>query len=272
MEPIHNPGNTSHAGNGRPARQAADVAVEHAAARYGWARVEHRLHRNVFGRGSQRLVIGFSKTGRAVDVALHFPLGFGTGFIDDPTPSLSTGGRDAQKLGTVLGWMAGPSTHPPLPSTLVVIPCAAKKLAAGAAARDLYVSDQFKLALRAAEARAAAVGARVAIVSARHGILALDRVITPYDCTFGDLDAIAVDLLATHLAVQHVGTIEAMLPNRYLAVVQEALMNIIERGGKRIKLVNLYAGAAGIGYQRAVLAALLASNGHTTQRPTAEAS
>jgi hypothetical protein len=272
VEPIDNQRNTSRAGNGRPARLAADVAVEQAAAQYGWARVEHRLHRNVFGRGDQRLVIGFTKTGRALDVALHFPLGFGTGFIDDPTPSFSTGGRDTEKLDTVLGWMAGPSTYPPLPSTLVVIPCAAKKMGVGAAARDLYVSDQFKLALRAAEARACAVGARVAIISAKHGLLALDQVLAPYDCTFGDPDAIAVDLLATHLSVQHVDTIEAMLPSRYLAVVQEALSIIERRGGERIELVNLYAGAAGIGYQRAVLSALLASDGHTTQRPTGEAS
>lgn len=272
MEKNEPQGNPSHVGSGRPVRVAADVAVEQTAAAHGWSRIEHRLHRNVFGRGQARLVVGFSKTGRAVEVALWFPLGFGTGFIDDPTPSFSAGGRDGGKLDTVLGWLTGPSTYPPLPATLVLIPCSAAKLAVGAAARDLYIGDHFKLALRAAEARAAAVDARVAILSAKHGLVTLDRVLAPYDCRFGDPDAIAADLLATHLSVQHVSTIEALLPGRYRAAVQEALEIIERRGGARIELANLYAGAAGIGYQRAVLSRLLASNGHDAARPTAEAS
>jgi hypothetical protein len=127
-----------------------------------------------------------------------------TGYLDDPTPSFTTGGPDADKLDTVLGWMPGSSTYPPLPSTLILIPCATAKLDVGAAARDLYVSDHFELALRAAEARAAAVDARVAIISAKHGLVTLTRVLAPYDC-------------------QHVRTTEALLPSRYLAVVREAL-------------------------------------------------
>lgn len=272
MEPIHQQHNASRDRGVRPTRVLADVAIEDAAAAHGWSRIEHRLHRNVFGRGDARLIVGFSKTGRAVELALWFPLGFGTGFIDDPTPSFSTGGRDADKLDTVLGWLTGPATYPPLPSVLVLIPCAAKKLAIGAPARDLYASDHFKLALRAAEARAGAVGARVAILSARHGLVNLERVLAPYDCSWGDPDAIAGEQVATHLSVQQVSTIEALLPSRYLAVVQEALHIIERRGGPRIELVNLYAGAAGIGYQRAVLSRLLASRGHTAARSAADAS
>lgn len=272
VQPIRHQHNTCRDRGVLPARVAADVAVEQAAAEHGWSRIEHRLHRNVFGRGDARLIVGFSKTGRAVNLALWFPLGLGTGFIDDPTPSFSTGGRAADKLDTVLGWLSGPDTYPPLPSTLVLIPCAAKKLAVGAAARDLYVSDHFKLALRAAEARAGAVDARVAILSARHGLVNLERVLAPYDCTFGDPDAIAVDLVATQLSVQHVETIETLLPSRYLAVVQEALDIIERRGGPRIELINLYAGAAGIGYQRAVLSGLLTSHGHAARPSTSEAS
>jgi hypothetical protein len=266
MAPIRNQRNAARGGHEPASRATATHVVEDTAARHGWSRLEHRLHRNVFGRGEQRLIIGFSPTGRAVEVALFYPLGLGTGFVDDPTPCLATGGRDAGKLDMVLKWLTADRSYPPLPSTLVLIPCAAKKLTVGAPARDLYVSDHFKLALRAAEARAGAVDARVAIVSARHGLLMLDRVIAPYDCSMGDPDAIAVEHLATHLSVQHVATVEALLPSRYLAVVAEALNIIERRGGDRVDLVNLYAGATGIGYQRAVLSALLASHGHSAQR------
>ncbi|MEB3023048.1 MULTISPECIES: DUF6884 domain-containing protein [Mycolicibacter] len=233
-------------------------AVNDAARLHGWSPVAHRIHRNVLGRGEQRLIVGYSSTGKAVRCALFYPLGFGTGFIDDPTPCETIGGGGGGKLDTVLHWLSGPASHPPLPTTLVVLPCAASKLARCARARALYDSDHFRFTLRAAEARSRSVGGRVMILSAKYGLLELDRVIAPYDVTMGQDGAVDVADLSSQLAVQHVRTVEALLPSRYLAALRSAVERLRSEGIE-IELVDLYRGAAGIGYQRAVLSSLLVS-------------
>ncbi|WP_102145672.1 DUF6884 domain-containing protein [Mycobacterium hubeiense] len=235
----------------------AATAITDAAARHGWIRVDYPRHDNVYGRGQARLFIGFSRTGKAVEVAQFYPIGCGTGYIDDPTPYRSVGGRDRDKLETVLGWLAAAPSTETLPDTLLVIACAAHKLDRSAPAHQLYDSDHFRLALRAAQHRADALGARVMILSAKHGLTRLDRILMPYDVTMGQPGAIDITPLATHLWVQRVRTVEALLPKRYLAVLRQAAEVLFDTRGVRVEIVDLYAGARGIGDQRAVLSRML---------------
>lgn len=213
----------------------------------------------MWARGEQRLIVGFSPTGRAVDTAIFAPLGMGTGYIDDPTPVL-TGSSGVDQLDEVLGWLASPRQWEPLPSTLLLIPCGARKQPTGAPAAELLTSGHFRLALRAAQARAAVVDARVMILSAKYGLVGLRRVLAPYDVTFGkDAPAVAAAFVARQLAVQHVTTVEALLPSRYLTVLRQAAQ-ILQPCGIDVNIVDLYAGAAGIGYQRSVLSSLLTAD------------
>ena len=66
--------------------------------------------------------------------------------------------------------------------TTYLVACSAGKLAAPAAARDLYTGQTFKLARALAESRAD----RWAILSARHGLVEPDQVIAPYDLALRD--------------------------------------------------------------------------------------
>lgn len=241
------------------ARRHAYSEIVVAAAEYGWTPIAHKIHKNVWARGEQRLIVGFSPTGRAVDTGIFAPLGMGTGYIDDPTPVL-TGRSGTDQLDEILSWLASPPRWEPLPSTLLLIPCGARKQPTGAPAAELYTSDHFRLALRAAHARAVDVDARVMILSAKYGLVGLRRVLAPYDVTFDkDDEAVEAEFVARQLAVQHVTTVEALLPSRYLTVLRQAAQ-ILQQRGIDIDIVDWYAGTAGIGYQRSVLSSLLTTN------------
>lgn|GEM_PF-6628584 len=242
----------------QPARRHARSEIDAAAAEYGWTPTAHKIHKNVWAPGEQRLIVGFSPTGRAVDTGIFAPLGMGTGYIDDPTPVFSVS-FGADQLDEILGWLASPRQWEPLPSTLLLIPCGARKQATGAPAAELYISDHFRLALRAGHARAAVINARVMILSAKYGLVGLQRVLAPYDVTFGrDRSAVEAEFVARQLAVQHVTAVEALLPSRYLAVVRRATQ-ILQQRAIDIDIVDLYADA-GIGYQRSVLSSLLTAD------------
>lgn len=225
-----------------------DVAMSH-----GWRPYVDCRSDNVWARGVSRLHLGFSPTGRALWVGLFWPQGCGTGFINDPTPVHSAGHRGGpSKLEEVLGWLA---TEPVWAQTLVVIPCAAKKLDRANHARKLYDSDHFRLAVRAAEAHADNTGAHPMILSAKHGLLTLDDYVDPYDVTMGQVDAVDGARLAAQLKMLGVEAIEALLPKRYLAVLREAV-ELLAREGQVVQLVDRFEGARGIGDQRGVLSTL----------------
>lgn len=135
---------------------------------------------------------------------------------------------------------------------IVVIPCGAQKLATAAPAGDLYVSQHFQLTYRAARRLAEDQGARVFILSARHGLTDPATVLDPYDVKMGDRHAIAPAVLAEQLAAINATTITALLPKAYrLALVRAGAV-----------VTDLYADAPGIGYQRGVAAQILASRQH----------
>lgn len=65
-----------------------------------------------------------------------------------------------------------------------IIPCSDAKLAHAAPARHLYTGTQFRHTLRAVEAMLEP-GDRVLVLSALHGLVALDTVLHPYEQRMG---------------------------------------------------------------------------------------
>ncbi|OWL95522.1 hypothetical protein B7435_29990 [Mycolicibacterium peregrinum] len=197
--------------------------------------------------------LGYSPTGRALQVGLFFPEGCGTGYGNDPTPAHSAGGWGRSRLDDVLGWLA---TEPRWARRLVVIPCAARKLDRAHHVRKLYDSDHFRLAVRAAEVRAAELGAQALLLSAKHGLLTLDDYIDPYDVTMGQSGAVDGMWVAGQLQMLGAERIEAVVPQRYLAVLREGV-ELLGAEGRDVELVDRFAGARGIGDQRAVLSRMV---------------
>jgi hypothetical protein len=119
--------------------------------------------------------------------------------------------------------------------TAVVVPCSGAKLAHAAPAGELYTGQLHRLARRAADA----LGGRVLILSALHGLLQLDELVEPYDVQVGD---------DRQLGVRRV---IALTPQRYTALLADAL-------GAELVDARL-ASASGIGVMRARLAAICRS-------------
>lgn len=134
-------------------------------------------------------------------------------------------------------------------SEFFVIPCGAAKLDTPAAARDLYTSTSFKLALNAALTQVDA--AHVLILSAKHGLVALDEVLAPYDTKMGDPDSIdTVNVQAQAMAhgISWDSDVYCLLPAAYFAKLDEALREL------SIWPIDVYEADAGIGYQRGTCA------------------
>lgn len=240
-------------------RGRAETVIAEAAQGLGWIRVVHRLHSHVWGRGQARLIIGYSPSRHTVHTALFYPQGFGSGYIDDPTPHHSVGGPGGCKLEVDLRWLATTSptsTHAP---KLVVIACGADKLNRPAPARELYTSPHFRHVLRAAEAYAGCTESAVRILSAKHGLLGLDTIVTPYDVRFGKPGHIDTSQLSKQLTTLGAHTVTALLPRRYLTALTDAA-RVLHDAGAHLTVIDLFAQARGIGYQRAVLSSLVSGN------------
>jgi hypothetical protein len=128
---------------------------------------------------------------------------------------------------------------------IVVIGCGARKLDRPAAARDLYTGAYFRSCLAAALAVVPAD--RVLVLSAKHGLLPLDQVIDPYDVQLSDPDAVTADDVATDAGMLGVADrpVTALCSARYAALAR------LVWDDATTPLAGL-----GIGYQRAVLAAM----------------
>ncbi len=235
---------------------AADRIVEVAQA-HGWRRLPSHPHGQRWARGVSRLHVGLSATGRTVEVAGYSPEG-STEFISCPRPYLSVGGSGDPrgKLGAVLDWLTLEPTQPRGGGAFVVIACGAQKLEHLAPAGQMYRSPHFQLSLKAARAEADRTGAQVAILSARFGLLYPEDPIGPYQLTMGEPGSVTAHQLAEQLHNREVRALTALLPGRYLQVLQQAAA-IVQADGTTVRVTDLYAGAAGIGYQRAILSALI---------------
>ena len=234
---------------------AADRIAETAAA-HGWRRLPSHPHGQRWARGVSRLHVGLSATGRTVEVAGYSPEG-STEFITCPRPYLSVGGSGDPrgKLTAVLNWLACEPTQPRGGGAIIVIACGAAKLEHLAPAGQMYRSPHFQLSLKAAHAEADRTGGQVAILSARFGLLYPEDPIPPYQLTMGEPGSVTAHQIAEQLHHREVRTITALLPSRYLQVLRQAAA--ILAAGSTVSIVDLYAGAAGIGYQRAILSALI---------------
>jgi hypothetical protein len=235
---------------------AADRITE-TAQTHGWHRLDGQPHGQQWARGVSRLHVGLSATGRTVEVAGYSPEG-STEFVTCPRPYLSVGGSGDPrgKLDAVLEWLTREPTHPRGGGAFIVIACGAEKLDHLAPAGDMYCSPHFQLSLKAARTEADQTGAQVAILSARYGLLYPEDPIRPYQLRMGEPGSFTARQLAEQLRRREVRAITALLPGRYLEAVRQAAA-ILEIHGTTVSITDLYAGAAGIGYQRAILSALI---------------
>lgn len=134
--------------------------------------------------------------------------------------------------------------------TIVFIPCGAEKAASACAAADLYVGSMFRTQLAAAQAIIDSVDGHgdIYIVSAKHGIVALDTIVEPYDVKMGDAGSVTADTIAAQCTAHGIvwGEVDVytMLPKAYYTVVDTALR------ADDIYAADIYEADAGIGYQR----------------------
>lgn len=135
---------------------------------------------------------------------------------------------------------------------IVVIACGAAKLDRPAPASELYTSGHFTLMLRAARRLADTQGGRVLVLSARYGLVELDTVLDPYDVKMGGAGCVTPEILAGQLVALGPSSITTLLPHAYAAALDHAAE--LAGGGD---LIDLFADAPGIGYQRGVAAGIL---------------
>ncbi|AYP70009.1 hypothetical protein I5G62_gp23 [Mycobacterium phage CRB2] len=154
--------------------------------------------------------------------------------------------------------------------TLVIIPCAAAKLDRPAPAAKLYDSANFRHMLAAAQTeaidneRVMSQSTKVMILSAEHGLVELDAVLSPYDTKMGQAGCVGRDELVDQLVALAPRSIEAMLPGAYFRPLWEAVTFINEEGDDCdpwIELMDVFEASPGIGYQRGTASSLVRTAG-----------
>ena len=137
----------------------------------------------------------------------------------------------------------------------VIIPCGGAKQEAPAPARDLYIGSMYRDQL--ATALTMTTPENIRILSAKHGLISLDTIVEPYDLKMGQKTSVTSEVVAaqlkTFLPTKTPYIIDALLPKKYAAVLEEATGDIIE---------NHFHGTAGIGYQKQVLKRLREKASH----------
>lgn len=109
--------------------------------------------------------------------------------------------------------------------TVYIIPCSGPKLSHPAPAARLYTGSLFLSCLRAARA-AVEYGDQIFILSALHGLVALEQVVAPYECHISSKQAISPELLAVQaqlLGMSWATDVYAFLPKDYFRKLDQAL-------------------------------------------------
>ncbi|MBA0053469.1 hypothetical protein E0L36_22095 [Streptomyces sp. AJS327] len=126
-----------------------------------------------------------------------------------------------------------------------VIPCSGKKLDHAAPARELYRGSYFRACWRTAAALAGDDDL-VLILSARHGLAPVDKVLEPYDAQFGNRSAVSDRVLAAQarlLGIEHAREVTVLAGSAYVRAVRTVWphakapltgLNI----GKQLQLLN----------------------------------
>jgi hypothetical protein len=109
---------------------------------------------------------------------------------------------------------------------VVLVPCGAAKLDHRAPAGELYVGSLHRSARRAADRYAAELGATVLILSAAHGLVALDAELDPYDVTIGDAGAITAEELAAQAAELGITRAVVLGSAGYVALARSAGIDV----------------------------------------------
>jgi hypothetical protein len=128
----------------------------------------------------------------------------------------------------------------------VIIPCGGAKLKTSTKAGHLYIGSMFRDQL--ATALTMTTPENIRILSAKHGLIELDTIVEPYDLKMGQKGSVTTATLADQLAAMlpknETYIIDALLPKKYAAALEDATAD---------QIVNHYEGTAGIGYQKQVL-------------------
>ncbi|MEU4220372.1 DUF6884 domain-containing protein [Actinoplanes sp. NPDC026623] len=134
-----------------------------------------------------------------------------------------------------------------------VIPCGRAKWDRPARARDLYRGQMFRHTLENAELAAHDEPARVLLLSGKHGLVELDRVLAPYDQRIDAPGAVSVTTLVAQAQAFGIGwrsRVVALLPQAYFRPLNEALRTL------HVYPMDAYEGCRGNGEQRRVNAFL----------------
>jgi hypothetical protein len=156
-------------------------------------------------------------------------------------------------------------TAPTVSPGVIIVSCGGRKITTGqpVPAREMYCGSYHMALRRAADALTSQNRtARVLILSALHGLVALDDLIAPYDLRMGDEGSVTGEKLrqqATDLGVLHADA-TVLGPRAYVDAARAVWP----------KLTDVLAGARGIGEQLAKLADIYAPGRHS-QAPTSSA-
>lgn len=126
-----------------------------------------------------------------------------------------------------------------------IIPCCAPKLDGSHPAADLYTSSTFRMQLRAA--LNITDRDHVLILSAKHGLLALDTIVESYDVKMGDagsIDPVGIAAQALGHGIDWGHDVWAILPGTYFDRLDAGLRMI------DVYAAPVYEGTTGIGDQR----------------------
>ena len=144
-------------------------------------------------------------------------------------------------------------------SDFVIIPCGNTKLSTAAPASEFYTGSMFQDSLRTA--RKLFSDDRIYVMSAKHGIVPLDRVLEPYDVKLGMEGSIDARTLADSLDEAGIeGTITSLLPKMYDQLFTEAAAG-------KFEIDHHFEGSRGIGDQKARLSKLRDSAAETIEAP-----